>query len=544
MAVTVFFASLVHALPVVAADRVIADSAQGGIRIQVVEKQPPGEPQHGVSLQATHELSVKASANGVQITKLQITPGSNVDSTSGGNPVSGYLYLDAMPEKTLRALVLAADSAQPFNWSYRIEYQVNGQSQSAQRSVESSRPRVKSSGAAMPPMDLSALLADPSATGPSAGEATKMSSPAGNLAVLLADPVAPSHRASATAGEAATESAIDESLRNALTLRDQERDRKAYVARAESLRGGLLEEQKLLREMVATASREHVQIDERRAEAERRRRAEARSSQDNKLMLALGLGMGGAALANKAGFANAGEIGARLGTNIAQGNAAGGISEYSSAMNSGMSQRLATLEAKNRQAMAAQPQQLTDGQQMYRDSVRRSEVGRQQLIAQGKLPNTPPPPTVTAALAPPRQSSMPLSGSGSGSTGGTPEVTQKATIPAAIGTPPSMQRVEYRPDCQVTAKLTNFEGEVKMRNNQVHVINYYYPECLAAKKVFIEAYSCNKVEMMAPAQSQCSSACGDPNCRNTRYEKLIMNWGKERGVDMNDINEFVRSNTR
>ena len=362
--ITAFFASLVHASPAAAADRVIDDTARGGIRILVIEKQPPAEPQHGVSLQATHELSVKASANGVQITKLQITPGSNVDSTSGGNPVSGYLYLDAMPEKTLRALVLAADSAQPFNWSYRIEYQVNGQSQSAQRSVESSRPRVKSSGAAMPPMDLSALLADPSATGPSAGEATKMSSPAGNLAVLLADPVAPSHRASATAGEAATESAIDESLRNALTLRDQERDRKAYVARAESLRGGLLEEQKLLKEMVASTSREHVQIDERRAEAERRRRAEARSSQDNKLILGVLSGMGGAILANKAGFANAGEIGARLGTNIAQGNAAGGISEYSSAMNSGMSQRLATLEAQNRQAMAAQPQQLTDGQQI------------------------------------------------------------------------------------------------------------------------------------------------------------------------------------
>lgn len=434
-AILAALAVLAH-FPEAAAERVITDDARSGIRIRIVERQPPAPPQHGVSLQAVHELSVTATSKGVQITRLQINPGRNVTGDSGGNPVSGYLYLDAMPRKTLRALVLAEDSAQPFDWSYRIEYRLNGQAQSRDGTTVSSRPAGGTNeAAAMPAIDVSVLLADPAAPRPSSGN-DRPQSAAGDLSALLADPGAPS----ATPDTA--ESAIDASLRNALVLRDQERERKAHVARAESLRSGLFEEQKLLKAMVAGTSSEHVKIDQRRAEAERRRQAQAESAQTGRLLLGLAVGMTAGVMAQRAGIANAGEIGGRLGGNIAQGNAAGGFAEYSAALNSGMSQRMAELETQNRAAMAAQPQQLTDGQRMYRESVRRSEAGRQQLIAQGKLANTPPPPTVAAVL-----NTSPTSTNASPSSGRQPSVGDRnAGASSGTGTAGAQQRLYSGPD--------------------------------------------------------------------------------------------------
>lgn len=536
------------------AEQIIAREQRGSLSVKVVELQAPAPPVHGVSMQAAHELSVSASQNGVRIDGLEILQGSNLRSGSAGDAVRGYIYLDAMPEKTLKTLALADDSSRTFAWSYRIRYSQNGQSGTFDGRVISSSP-VRSSaaserpaidvgglldGSAPPPptsnnapsgagtavagLDVDALFGAPQTTPPSSPPSVTRS--AGTTTTPRLDSV----EAALGAGQSPADSIavtgtiagsrVDESLGDALALRDQERERKAYVARALSLRDGLVEQQSIRNSLLAEVSKEHQQIDQRRAEAERRRRAEAESSSNGRLLAGFAVGTILGVAGHRAGLQNAGEMAGRLGANIARGNAGSGFAEYSASMNQGMNQRLAELERQNRQTLNSRPSQLTDGQRMYRESVQRSETGRQQLIAQGKLRDSPRPPTVTAAL---NNSSGTSASYNSGSRTNLRDYNNALTDnagsnPATLmsNATANVQREEFRPDCQVRSKLTHFEGEVRTRNTMVHSITYITQACLAAKKNFIEAYACNIAERMDSARAQCSSACGDPTCRGIR----------------------------
>ncbi|MCM5570461.1 hypothetical protein M6I34_08065 [Burkholderiaceae bacterium FT117] len=525
------------------AGQIIAREQRGGLIVQVVELQAPAPPLHGVSMQAAHELSVSASEAGMRIDGLEILSHANLRSGSAGDAIRGYIYLDAIPQKTLKRLALADDSSRPFSWSYRIRYSQNGQNGSLDGRVTSSAPAGQAAGDSRPAIDVGGLLDAPPpvaapATPPSSGPGPAVAgldvdALLGSTAATHAAPLHPATTAAAPrpdSVEAALEpgpagaspvasagsgSRIDDALGDALSLRDRERERKAYVAHAESLRNGLIEQQSMQNKLLFEVSQSHQQVDQRLAEAERRRQAEAESSRSGRLIAGLVAGTVLGVAGHRAGLQNAGEMAGRLGANIARGNAGAGFAEYSAAMNQGMNQRLAEIEEQNRLALASQPQRMTEGQRLYRESVQRSEAGRQQLIAQGKLNNTPPPPAVAAALNASPAAAVP--GFNPGEIAANP-ANSAIRPPSAepVNALSNVQREEFRPDCQVRNRLTHFEGEVTTRNAVVHVITYLSQACLAAKKRFIEAYACNKAESMDSARAQCSSACGDPTCRSIR----------------------------
>lgn len=294
------------------AGQIIAREQRGSLSLQVTELQAPNAPAHGVSMQAAHELSVSATQPGMRIDGLEILTGNNLRSGTAGDAIRGYIYLDAMPQKTLKTLALADDSSRAFSWSYRIRYSHNGQNASIDGRVASSAPAGRTTGVQSPAIDLGGLLDAPPPSAASSNTATANPAVAGlDVDALLGGsptpattPATPAPRAdgldtlsgfspaNAVATGSSNSSAVDDSLGNALQLRDQERERKAYVAQSERLRDGLVEQQSMQNKLLAEVSAEHQRIDQRRAEAERRRRAEAESSSNGRLFAGLAAGTG------------------------------------------------------------------------------------------------------------------------------------------------------------------------------------------------------------------------------------------------------------
>lgn len=318
----------------------------GPFTLRVQERQAPNTSPQGLPLPAVHEAILTPRERGLRLTGAVVEAKDNVASGSGGAVLDAPVDMDRLQGRELRWLVLAQDSRRPFHWDLRLDYSQGNRSQVQTATVASSPVQ----------------------------EAIDVS-----WASLFGTP----------AGYQPT--ALDE----ALLAADAARERAAYLAQAATLGDGLRREARLRRELAGEQARLQQQQDEiaaARAEAERQRRLaqqreeEAARAQDRRNTLAILGALGGAAAGYKSGMSvdAAGQFGGNLGTRIGRGDS------VASAVTSSISQvdvstlnrrqqelqELAAINARN-QAMAADPR-YAEGLHLYRESVQRSNAGRQQ----------------------------------------------------------------------------------------------------------------------------------------------------------------------